>query len=93
MRWLGYYVVLLAFKERNGDTSWRPGSYIPKKKGAHLLTLLSSSLPFPVYLLLSSKASKSRHLKRGVKEVVKSVRKGEKGCVPPPLPPPSATMH
>lgn len=26
-------------------------------------------------------ASKSRHLKRGVKEVVKSIRKGEKGCV------------
>lgn len=29
----------------------------------------------------SKPASKSRHLKRGVKEVVKSIRKGEKGCV------------
>lgn len=32
-------------------------------------------------LIFSCPASKSRHLKRGVKEVVKSVRKGEKGCV------------
>ncbi|GAA5930346.1 hypothetical protein JCM1841_005881 [Sporobolomyces salmonicolor] len=32
-------------------------------------------------LKLVKKASKSRHLKRGVKEVVKSLRKGEKGIV------------
>lgn len=30
---------------------------------------------------LRSAASKSRHLKRGVKEVVKSIRKGDKGLV------------
>lgn len=40
---------------------------------------------------LTLAASKTRHLKRGVKEVVKSVRKGEKGLVfsfgrgPPPF--------
>ncbi len=28
------------------------------------------------------KASKNRQVKRGVKEVVKGIRKGEKGCVP-----------
>jgi len=32
-------------------------------------------------LKLVKKASKTRHLKRGVKEVVKSIRKGEKGIV------------
>ncbi|POY71704.1 hypothetical protein BMF94_5296 [Rhodotorula taiwanensis] len=39
-----------------------------KKTGKHVLRLVK-------------KASKSRHLKRGVKEVVKSIRKGEKGIV------------
>ncbi|GAA6031365.1 hypothetical protein JCM8097_005625 [Rhodosporidiobolus ruineniae] len=39
-----------------------------KKTGKHVLKLVK-------------KASKSRHLKRGVKEVVKSIRKGEKGIV------------
>ncbi|GAA5850116.1 hypothetical protein JCM5353_001679 [Sporobolomyces roseus] len=39
-----------------------------KKTGKHVLKLVK-------------KASKSRHLKRGVKEVVKSLRKGEKGIV------------
>ncbi|GAA5862726.1 hypothetical protein JCM1840_002653 [Sporobolomyces johnsonii] len=39
---------------------------------------LELTLPFP---LPPSAASKSRHLKRGVKEVVKSLRKGEKGIV------------
>merc|ERR1712080_399028 len=39
-----------------------------KKTGEHVLRLVK-------------KASKSRHLKRGVKEVVKSIRKGEKGIV------------
>ncbi|GAA6004216.1 hypothetical protein JCM10207_002487 [Rhodosporidiobolus poonsookiae] len=39
-----------------------------KKTGKHVLKLVK-------------KASKSRHLKRGVKEVVKSLRKGEKGII------------
>ncbi|GAA6048339.1 hypothetical protein JCM3770_000957 [Rhodotorula araucariae] len=39
-----------------------------KKTGKHVLKLVK-------------RASKSRHLKRGVKEVVKSIRKGEKGIV------------
>ncbi|KAM0790095.1 hypothetical protein ACM66B_005423 [Microbotryomycetes sp. NB124-2] len=39
-----------------------------KKTGKHVLKLVK-------------KASKSRHLKRGVKEVVKSIRKGEKGII------------
>ncbi|KAK4051716.1 snoRNA-binding protein [Microbotryomycetes sp. JL221] len=39
-----------------------------KKTGKHVLKLVK-------------KASKTRHLKRGVKEVVKSIRKGEKGIV------------
>ena len=42
--------------------------------------LASSKLTKRLYKL-SKKASASKMLKRGVKEVVKALRKGEKGCV------------
>lgn len=36
-------------------------------------------------LKLAKKAAKRKQIKRGVKEVIKAIRKNTKGCVPPPL--------
>ncbi|KAK4050989.1 snoRNA-binding protein [Microbotryomycetes sp. JL201] len=66
-----------------------------KKTGKHVLKLVkkvaaeldgganqdASASPARSHPLHETTASKTRHLKRGVKEVVKSIRKGEKGIV------------
>lgn len=57
-----------------------PGPARRPGRGCHVLPV--SDAPTDILHRLAPKsASKSRHLKRGVKEVVKSIRKGEKGCV------------
>lgn len=47
--------------------------------GAGMAVVVSSMELTMIPSARSNLASKSRHLKRGVKEVVKSIRKGEKG--------------
>ena len=66
-----------AIRERTGNAS----SSRPLNDGRW--STLSHSTPLQRHSLttLCATASKSRHLKRGVKEVVKSIRKGEKGSV------------